>query len=54
MRQPVLDLFPRSEAAHALRRCADTMMLLPERSPASLHIFVARIVSAVRALGRTR
>lgn len=54
MRQPVLDLFPRSDAAHALRRCADTMMLSPQIAPASMHIFVARIVSAVRALDRSR
>lgn len=54
MRQPVLDLFPRSDAAHALRRCADTMMLSPQIAPASMHVFVARIISAVRALDRTR
>ncbi|HZP86078.1 MAG TPA: hypothetical protein VFB54_04605 [Burkholderiales bacterium] len=54
MRQPVLDLFPRCEAATALWRCADGLLLCPEIAPASLHVFIARIVSAVRAQERAR
>jgi len=52
LRQPVVELFPASVSAGALRNCADAFMLAPSPEGASAHAFAARVVSAVRAAAR--
>jgi hypothetical protein len=52
LRQPVVELFPASVSAGALRGCADAFMLSPFPEGTTVHTFAARVVSTVRAAGR--
>jgi MinD-like ATPase involved in chromosome partitioning or flagellar assembly len=52
LRQPVVELFPDSVAASALRSCADAFMLAPLPEGTTVHTFAARIISTVRAAAR--
>ena len=52
LRQPVVELFPESASAAALRNCADAFMLAPSPAGATVHGFAARVVSTVRSAAR--
>jgi flagellar biosynthesis protein FlhG len=52
LRQPVVELFPASVSASALRGCADAFMLAPLPEGTTVHTFAARIISTVRAAAR--
>lgn len=52
LRQPVVELFPASVSAGALRGCADAFMLSPFPEGTTVHTFAARVVSTVRSAGR--
>jgi flagellar biosynthesis protein FlhG len=52
LRQPVVELFPASVSAHALRCCADAFMLAPPPESGTVHTFAARVVSVARAAAR--
>ncbi len=53
LRQPVVDLFPASISASALRGCADAFMLTPFPEGTTVHTFAARVVSTVRSASRS-
>jgi flagellar biosynthesis protein FlhG len=53
LRQPVVELFPASVSAGALRDCADAFMLSPSPDGATVHTFAARLISTVRAAARS-
>jgi flagellar biosynthesis protein FlhG len=53
LRQPVVELFPASVSASALRNCADAFMLAPSAEGATVHTFAARLISTVRAAARS-
>jgi flagellar biosynthesis protein FlhG len=54
LRQPVVERFPESPAAGALRACADAFMLAPCGEGTSVHAFAARVISTVRSAARGR
>jgi flagellar biosynthesis protein FlhG len=52
LRQPVVELFPASVSAAALRSCADAFMLAPFPEATTVHSFAARVISTVRSAVR--
>lgn len=52
LRQPVVELFPASVPAAALRNCADALMLAPYPQGATVHGFAARVVCLARSAAR--
>jgi hypothetical protein len=53
LRQPLVELFPTSPAATAIRACADALMLGEAGENQTAHAFAARLVSAVRRAARS-
>jgi flagellar biosynthesis protein FlhG len=54
LRQPVIELFPASAAAAAMRASAEAFMRLPCPEHATAHAFAARVISTVRSAARGR
>jgi len=54
LRQAVVEMFPDSHGARAMRACADAVMLRPHEGELSAHALAARMVSAVRSAAQSR
>lgn len=54
LRQPVVEMFPESGSARALRTCADAVMDQGQEIELSAHALAARVVSAVRSVAQSR
>lgn len=55
LRQPVVEMFPESGSARALRTCADAVMdHQGQEAELSAHALAARVVSAVRSVAQSR